>query len=87
MQAADASWWLVFLAYRNFEGAYHHLGRETFLAPVEWKVGEWPVVNSGQPIDTLMSVPALLRPGEVEVASAKEEKRIKINCLSLRYLS
>ncbi|WP_462375405.1 hypothetical protein [Segatella buccae] len=46
MQAADASWWLVFLAYRNFGGAYHHLGRETFLAPVEWKVGEWPVVNS-----------------------------------------
>lgn len=40
MQAADGSWWLVFLAYRNFGGAYHHLGRETFLAPVEWEVGE-----------------------------------------------
>ena len=48
MQAADASWWLVFLAYRNFGGAYHHLGRETFLAPVEWKVGEWPVVATAK---------------------------------------
>lgn len=76
VQAADGSWWLVFLAYRNFGGAYHHLGRETFLAPVEWKAGEWPVVNGGQPIDTLMSVPALLRPGEVEVASPRGEKRM-----------
>jgi alpha-N-arabinofuranosidase len=59
VQAADGSWWVVFLAYRNFGGAYHHLGRETFLAPVEWKKGEWPVVNGGQPIDTLMQVATL----------------------------
>ncbi len=60
VQAADGSWWIVFLAYRNFGGSYHHLGRETCLAPVEWKEGEWPVVNGGNPIDTLMQVPALL---------------------------
>ncbi len=51
VQAQDGSWWLVFLAYRNYGGSYHHLGRETFLAPVEWKGGEWPVVNDGKPID------------------------------------
>ena len=56
VQAVDGSWWVVFLAYRNFGGSYHHLGRETCLAPVEWKKGEWPVVNGGQPIDTLMRV-------------------------------
>jgi xylan 1,4-beta-xylosidase len=55
-QAADGSWWIVFLAYRNFEGAYHHLGRETYMAPVEWKTGEWPVVNGDKPVDTLMNV-------------------------------
>lgn len=55
VQAPDGSWWVVFLAYRQFEGAYHHLGRETCLAPVEWKEGVWPVVNGGQPIDTLMA--------------------------------
>lgn len=59
VQAADGSWWITFLAYRNYGGSYHHLGRETYLAPVEWKEGEWPVVNGGNPIDTLMQVPAL----------------------------
>ena len=53
VQKADGSWWLVLLAYRNFGGSYHHLGRETFLAPVSWPKGAWPVVNNGQPIDTL----------------------------------
>lgn len=59
VQAQDGSWWMVFLAYRNYGGSYHHLGRETFLAPVEWKAGEWPVVNGGQPVDTLMHVATL----------------------------
>jgi alpha-N-arabinofuranosidase len=56
VQAQDGSWWITFLAYRNFGGSYHHLGRETFLAPVKWPEGEWPVVNGGQPVDTLMNV-------------------------------
>jgi len=59
VEAADGSWWIVMLGYRNFGGSYHHLGRETFLAPVEWKQGEWPVVNGGEPIDTLMNVATL----------------------------
>lgn len=56
VQAADGSWWVVFLAYRNMGGSYHHLGRETFLAPVSWPEGGWPVVNEGNPIDTVMNV-------------------------------
>ena len=59
VEAADGSWWVVFLAYRNFGGSYHHLGRETCLAPVEWPEGEWPVVNGGNAIDTLMQVKTL----------------------------
>jgi alpha-N-arabinofuranosidase len=59
VQATDGSWWVVFLAYRNFGGAYHHIGRETCLAPVEWKKGQWPVINGGQPIDTVMQVKTL----------------------------
>ena len=59
VQAKDGSWWVTFLAYRNFGGAYHHLGRETYLAPVEWKQGQWPVINGGNPIDTLMQVKTL----------------------------
>jgi alpha-N-arabinofuranosidase len=45
VQSPDGKWWVVFLAFRTYGGNYHHLGRETFLAPVEWKTGEWPIVN------------------------------------------
>jgi len=48
VQAHDGSWWLVGLAYRPqgmLGGTHHLLGRETFLSPVEWQEGEWPVVN------------------------------------------
>ena len=54
-QAADGSWWTVFLAYRLYGGDFHHLGRETFLAPVTWEDG-WPVINGGQPVSERMTV-------------------------------
>ena len=57
VQAPDGSWWVVFLAFRRYGGDYHHLGRETFLAPVTWEDG-WPVVNGGNPVNTEMKVPA-----------------------------
>ena len=57
VQAPDGSWWVVFLGFRRFGGDFHHLGRETFLAPVTWSAG-WPVINDGAPINALMSVPA-----------------------------
>jgi len=63
VQAEDGSWWITFLAYRNFGGSYHHLGRETFVAPVEWKDGEWPVINEGNPIDTVMTARLLPQQG------------------------
>ncbi|MGI6231707.1 MAG: family 43 glycosylhydrolase, partial [Prevotella sp.] len=59
VQAKDGSWWIVFLAYRNMGGSYHHLGRETCLAPVEWRKGEWPVIYGGEAIDTLMTTKLL----------------------------
>ena len=59
VQAADGSWWMVFLAFRTYQGNYHHLGRETFLAPVEWKKKGWPVVNGNGTVDTLMHVGTL----------------------------
>ena len=51
VQDTQGHWWLVFLAYRNYGGSYHQLGRETFIAPVEWPKGEWPIVNGGRPIE------------------------------------
>jgi len=55
LQAADGSWWVVFLAYRRYGSDFHHLGRETFLAPVTWEKG-WPMVNGGQPVAEKMAV-------------------------------
>jgi len=54
-EAADGTWWVVFLAYRRYGGDFHHLGRETFLAPVTWK-GGWPEINGGEPIAERMTV-------------------------------
>ena len=73
VQTEDGKWWIVFLAFRLFGGAYHHIGRETFLAPVEWKEGEWPIINGGNPIDIEMDVPT---PAEKK---AKEKRDSAIN--------
>lgn len=57
VQAPDGSWWVVFLAYRRYGGDFHHLGRETFLAPVTWEDG-WPVINGGNSVEAQFGVPA-----------------------------
>lgn len=59
VQSPDGRWWTVFLAYRNYGGSYHHLGRETFIAPVKWDEGEWPVVNGTKPIEKEFTCAAL----------------------------
>jgi xylan 1,4-beta-xylosidase len=50
VQYADGSWWSVFLGIRPapipFSGKHHHLGRETFLAPVEWNEEGWPAIGA-----------------------------------------
>jgi len=52
----DGNWWAVFLGYRQTHQYFHHLGRETFLAPVTWRDG-WPIINNGEPIRLVMDVP------------------------------
>ncbi len=61
VQAPDGSWWMVFLAYRTTSpGSYHHLlGRETYLAPVDWPEGGWPQVNGNGTVSVDMNVPTL----------------------------
>ena len=44
IQADNGSWWTVFLAFRQVGWSFHHLGRETFLAPVSWNSDGWPVI-------------------------------------------
>ena len=45
----EGRWWIVFLGVRSHgHPPMHHLGRETFLAPVTWLTDGWPVVNDGR---------------------------------------
>lgn len=50
VEAYDGTWWMVFLGFRPQSYNHHLTGRETYLAPVEWKEGQWPVVNGNEPI-------------------------------------
>ena len=47
IEAHDGSWWLVCLGVRP-QGypPTAHLGRETFLAPVQWDDAGWPQVGA-----------------------------------------
>ena len=82
VQDENGSWWVVFLAYRNFVGSYHHLGRETFLAPVEWKEGEWPIINNGNAINIEMDVPTLAE----KKAKLKRDSKIDPNSFEWLYI-
>jgi beta-xylosidase len=46
VEALDGSWWMVLLGTRprGMTPKFQVLGRETFLAPVEW-IDDWPVVR------------------------------------------
>ena len=52
-------WWLVCLGIRPQGGRFHHLGRETFLAPVTWSEDGWPVVNGKGTLETNLTAPRL----------------------------
>jgi alpha-N-arabinofuranosidase len=58
VQAHDGSWWMVFLAFRP-DGLYHHLGRETFLAPLTWDADGWPRVYHDGTIELDMDAECL----------------------------
>lgn len=50
VQAADCTWWAVFLGIRPVGyPKRHHLGRETNLASVQWTEEGWPIIgNAGR---------------------------------------
>ena len=46
VELADGRWWAVLLGVRPKRGRHHHLGRETFLAPVAWTPDGWPILGT-----------------------------------------
>ena len=61
-EGPNGKWWIVFHAIRPSQHMLHHIGRETMVAPVEWDENNWPVVNGGKPITSVMEAP-----GEISV--------------------
>lgn len=57
VEAPDGSWWAVFLGIRYVGYPYrHHIGRETFLAPVQWTADGWPVLGEHGVVDVEIEV-------------------------------
>jgi xylan 1,4-beta-xylosidase len=84
VQGPDGSWWMVLLGVRPQGGTpgWHVLGRETFLAPVEWLDG-WPVVGE---LSTELHAPAWpLHPApEVPVRDDFDRAELAPRWISLR---
>ncbi|MBO5312984.1 MAG: glycoside hydrolase family 43 protein [Clostridia bacterium] len=54
----NGKWWLVCLAIRPIKNVQlHHIGRESFLAPLIWDEDGWPVVGNDGRIDFEMEGP------------------------------
>jgi xylan 1,4-beta-xylosidase len=59
VDASDGSWWAVCLGIRPIFPQAQHLGRETFLAPVEWDEHDWPHIGNAGRIELEMESPRL----------------------------
>jgi alpha-N-arabinofuranosidase len=55
----DGSTWAMCLGIRPQGGRHHHLGRETFLAPVTWTRDGWPVIGRGGRMSRRFPAPRL----------------------------
>lgn len=78
VKTQEGEWFLVCLASRMFDG-HDNLGRETFLAKVEWE-NDWPVINPG--VGRLLEEQehfAAVKPGE-------KTQRINLNQNNLAFL-
>ncbi len=65
VQISETEWWAVFLGIRPIGyPAVHHLGRETFLAPVTWTEDGWPMIGDKGQASLTMGVSPSLPAGE-----------------------
>ncbi len=69
VQDQNGNWWSFFLGFRTTESFFHHLGRETFLAPMRWHEDGYPEINGGQLVKPDMETQTDL-PGEAEQVDA-----------------
>ncbi|RKP56247.1 glycoside hydrolase family 43 protein [Cohnella endophytica] len=75
VQAHDGSWWVVFLGIRPAARRnLHHLGRETFLAPIHWSEEGWPIFGINGRVELEMEAPVFcLEPQKDDVSSRRDD--------------
>ncbi|SFE66655.1 alpha-N-arabinofuranosidase [Paenibacillus algorifonticola] len=67
VQISEREWWAVFLGIRPVGyPAAHHLGRETFGAPVTWTEDGWPIIGHNGRAAVELDAPALPPSGQIE---------------------
>ncbi|UPL03276.1 hypothetical protein LCI18_014210 [Fusarium solani-melongenae] len=74
VEDATGQWWAVVLGVRKMHGS-HPLGRETFLTPVHWPEGGWPLVS--QPRE-FFKAPEVVPGGGTRAQDLFEEKISKV---------
>lgn len=48
----NQNWWVLFLGTRHHGAVpWHHLGRETFLAPLTWGLDSWPIIGNAGTVE------------------------------------
>jgi alpha-N-arabinofuranosidase len=73
VQTQDGSWWALFLGIRPIGyPMHHHLGRETFLAPVTWTEEGWPIIGDNGTVSEAMSAGSLPLQ-QVQTVSVRDE--------------
>jgi xylan 1,4-beta-xylosidase len=53
VEDTEGSWWAFFLGVRLTRGGFSVMGRETFLAPVQWTEDGWPMIDNNEGHATL----------------------------------
>jgi xylan 1,4-beta-xylosidase len=60
VQTLRGAWWAVFLGTRPYEANLSNMGRETFLLPVRWPKGGWPMIlPQGKAVPQALAGPKL----------------------------
>jgi xylan 1,4-beta-xylosidase len=67
-----AGWWAVCLGIRPQGGRFHHLGRETFLAPVTWDADGWPTIGTQGTIE--LEMPAPMIPAQLQSTAPQRDE-------------
>lgn len=58
VETPEGDWVAIFLACQPYEDGHFNTGRQTFILPVEWKKGKWPMIlKRGKTVPVEVSLP------------------------------